>query len=143
MIKGFVYVLSNHALAGLVKIGYTIKVPNARAAELEGTGVPAPFIVEYYCLIEDAPTVEATVHKNLSAQRYSTGREFFRISVDEAIKAVECCAGQREHSWRLTSENPKTQALENKRPIAVPCPGCGASYAFAKHCPKCRIKLTR
>jgi hypothetical protein len=143
MIKGFVYVFSNPALSGLVKIGYTIKIPNARAVELEGTGVPAPFIVEYYCLVEDAPMVEATVHKNLGVQRYSAGREFFRVSVSEAIKAVEFCAGKPEHSWRLTSASPKVKILEDKRPIAAPCPSCGAAYAYAKYCPKCRVKLIR
>lgn len=51
MAKGFVYVLSNAGMPGLLKIGSSTKVPTARAAELNTTGVPSPFEVEYYCLV--------------------------------------------------------------------------------------------
>jgi hypothetical protein len=143
MTKGFVYVLSNQALTGLVKIGYTIKVPDARAVELEGTGVPAPFVVEYYCLVKDAPIIEASVHELLGPQGFSSGREFFKVSVSQAIDAIESCASEREHSWRLTPVATLPQNSTNGCPLAAPCPSCGASYAFAVYCPKCRVKITR
>jgi hypothetical protein len=49
--KGWVYVITNLAMPGLVKVGYSRKDPELRAAELNSTGTPHPFVVEY----EDAP----------------------------------------------------------------------------------------
>ncbi len=47
---GIVYVLSNRAMPGLVKIGMTTRPElDARLKELYTTGVPVPFDVEYDC----------------------------------------------------------------------------------------------
>ena len=52
--KGFVYVLSNASMPGLIKVGMTTKVPDGRAKELSSdTSTPTPFIVEYYALFDD------------------------------------------------------------------------------------------
>jgi hypothetical protein len=146
MAKGFVYVFSNAALAGLVKIGYSVKVPEARACELQSTSIPGPFVVEYYCLVDDAPTLEASVHDALVAARYRPDREFFRVSVEEAIRTIETLAIDREHSWRRTPPRrtppvPPIVEIAPVRPSSVECSGCGARYVSATHCPKCRIKL--
>lgn len=45
--KGYVYIISNQAMPGIFKIGFTLKDPELRAKELDSTGVPYPFIVEY------------------------------------------------------------------------------------------------
>ena len=46
MTPGWVYVLTNPAMPGLVKIGLTSRNPQVRAAELtQATGVPAPFVI--------------------------------------------------------------------------------------------------
>jgi hypothetical protein len=46
---GFIYILINPSMAGLVKIGKTTRDPEARAKELsQATGVPTPFYVAYY-----------------------------------------------------------------------------------------------
>lgn len=43
-----VYVLTNSAMPGLVKIGYTSQDDaNSRIAQLYTTGVPVPFTIEY------------------------------------------------------------------------------------------------
>ena len=44
--KGWVYVISNKAMPGIIKVGYSNKDPKERAAEL-GTGAPHPYKVEY------------------------------------------------------------------------------------------------
>jgi T5orf172 domain len=44
---GFVYVLSNEAMPGIVKVGMTTKLAEDRAKQLRGTGVPLPFHVEF------------------------------------------------------------------------------------------------
>jgi hypothetical protein len=88
MAKGFVYILRNEAMPGLLKIGYSVKVPTERVLELFTTGVPEPFELAYYCLVENADKLEIQVHRDLHAQRHRGGREFFRIELDEAIQSI-------------------------------------------------------
>lgn len=140
MAKGFVYVLSNAALSGLVKIGFTTKVPTLRAAELASTGIPAPFVVEYYCLCEGADKIERLVHNSLANKRYSNDREFFSVTIEEAIKNIELTSKSSEHTWRNPSHH-LTNPPAAKRPPRVTCQKCGAYYVSATHCPKCQVKL--
>jgi len=54
-----VYVLTNSAMPGLVKIGYTSQDDaNSRIAQLYTTGVPVPFTIEYACKVQNAEEVE-------------------------------------------------------------------------------------
>ena len=88
--KGWVYVLSNESLDGLVKIGFSTKDPESRAKELSGdTGVPTPFIVEYEMLVEDPHSCEQRAHDLLDDKRVNQRREFFRCSVNDAIKSAK------------------------------------------------------
>jgi hypothetical protein len=44
--EGFIYILSNDAMPGLLKIGYTTKLVEKRAGAIAAaTGVPSPFKV--------------------------------------------------------------------------------------------------
>lgn len=45
--RGWVYIITNKSMPGLVKIGYTMKDPELRAAELYNTGSPHPYKVDY------------------------------------------------------------------------------------------------
>jgi T5orf172 domain len=98
MEKGFLYILRNEAMPGLLKIGYSVKVPTERVAELFTTGVPEPFELVYYCLVENADKVETQVHRDLNTKRHRGGREFFRIDLDEAIQSITRLC-QPEHEW--------------------------------------------
>ena len=90
--KGWVYVLSNESLDGLVKIGFSTKDPQSRAKELSGdTGVPTPFIVEYEMLVEDPHSCEQRAHDLLDDKRVNQRREFFRCSVNDAIESAKQC----------------------------------------------------
>ncbi len=80
MIKGWVYILSNRAMPGIVKIGFSTKDPSLRASELQGTGNPEPFVVEYDVLVIDPRDIEQHVHRKLSHCHYS--KEFFKIGLD-------------------------------------------------------------
>lgn len=87
--KGFVYVLGNQSMPGLLKIGYTNKTPSERAKELKTTGVPTPFDVLYSRVINgDAKLIEKAVHAQLSKYRESN-TEFFKVSVDKAKTTIE------------------------------------------------------
>ena len=76
---GLVYVLSNPAMPGIVKIGMTTKAPLVRAEELHTTGVPTPFKVEFAIHVPDAVAVEKDCHTHFSRHRVSNDREFFRV----------------------------------------------------------------
>jgi len=85
--KGWVYIISNASLPGLIKIGYSMKDPDMRAAELNHTGVPHRYVVEYEILIENPSDVEARLHKEFS--NYHEGKEWFRTQPEQAIKTIK------------------------------------------------------
>jgi hypothetical protein len=88
--KGWVYVISNRAMPGLVKVGYSTKDPDLRAADLNGTGSPHPYVVEYDMLIEEPYQLEQQTHKYLSHVR--DRKEWFLCSAEEAIAAIQRAA---------------------------------------------------
>jgi hypothetical protein len=98
MKKGFVYILRNAAMPGLLKIGYSVKVPTERVDELFTTGVPEPFKLAYYCLVDNAESLEGLIHRNLSAYRHSGNREFFRIELETAVQSISNMC-KPEHEW--------------------------------------------
>lgn len=88
--RGYVYVLQNRSFPYLLKIGYTTRTPHERAEELSRhSGVPTPYVVVYSQFFLDCQAAEREVHNSLEARRW--GKEFFRITLDEAISAIEAC----------------------------------------------------
>ena len=85
---GFVYVLTNKSMPGLVKIGYTRELVEDRAKALFKTGVPSPFEVEFRVISAFPHFLEALVHEDLEYCRETNTREFFRIPPEEAIDAI-------------------------------------------------------
>jgi endo-alpha-1,4-polygalactosaminidase (GH114 family) len=75
---------------GLIKIGMTSKDPLLRKSELETTGVPESFEIEYQALVDDYKKVEKKVHHSLEGERYS--KEFFICTISEAITAIKSVA---------------------------------------------------
>jgi hypothetical protein len=91
--RGYVYVLSNPSMPGIVKIGRTFRDPRARAAELSGaTGVPTPFKIEATVATWNCVWLEKLIHLQLGRRRVNSNREFFRCSLDEALKATEAAS---------------------------------------------------
>ncbi len=89
--RGFVYILVNPSLEGLVKIGHTSRTVEQRCAELSAaTGVPTPFIAVYEEEVNDAPLVERMIHQQLGEMgfRPNSNREFFSAPVKHAVKVI-------------------------------------------------------
>lgn len=85
-----VYVLTNSAMPGLVKIGRTSQEDaNARIAQLYTTGVPVPFTLEYACKVPNAEEVEKALHIAFAPSRINPKREFFRMEADQAIAILK------------------------------------------------------
>lgn len=84
----YIYILSNPSMPGLVKIGKTTTSPQQRMAELSSTGVPTPFVLELSLEVDDCHASEYAAHVALEKYRVARNREFFRISVPEAISQI-------------------------------------------------------
>jgi hypothetical protein len=81
-----VYVLTNPAMPGLVKIGYTVQSEaQTRIAQLYTTGVPVPFDVVFAASVDNAEKVENALHTAFAPNRINPRREFFRIDPEQAI----------------------------------------------------------
>lgn len=91
--KGWVYVISNKGMPGLVKVGFSTKDPELRASELNHTGAPHPYLVDYEVLIDEPYSVEQDAHKLLQARREA--KEWFKCDAEEAISAIKRAAGDR------------------------------------------------
>lgn len=90
--EGIVYILSNPAMPGLVKIGKTINLDD-RMKSLFSTGIPLPFRCVYAKKVSNYNDVERKLHKGLKARRENPNREFFRIAEEEVINFLELIPG--------------------------------------------------
>lgn len=91
MSAGFIYVLVNSSMPGIIKVGKTTRTPSERVEELSGvTGVPTPFIIAYEEHFSDCDAAEQFLHTKLTqlGVRVSDGREFFRAGVSDVIKII-------------------------------------------------------
>jgi hypothetical protein len=82
---GIVYILTNPAMPGLVKIGKTTNEIYNRLNDLNTTGVPFPFDCLYACEVDDCGLVETSLHKTFYPYRVNPKREFFEIDPEQAI----------------------------------------------------------
>jgi hypothetical protein len=92
---GWLYVLTNAAMPGLLKIGYTTKTVEQRVQDLSyHTGVPSPFTCVYRGRVPYPAGFEAQVHQLLSEQSFA--KEFFRLELTVAIDAIRKVADMRQ-----------------------------------------------
>ena len=77
MPMGFVYVLFNPTITGMVKIGLSTDSSEARARALHTTGVADRFHVVYDELVSDCELVEYKMHTRFAELRHNSRREFF------------------------------------------------------------------
>lgn len=94
---GFVYILANEAMPGIIKIGYTDRSPQQRCVELSrGSCLPTPFTVLYYAEFENPRAVEREAHKFFAATRLNDRREFFRAPPERVMQFLRWV---REAPW--------------------------------------------
>lgn len=109
-IEGYVYVMSNKAMPGLVKVGYASRAPAERAARLNGTHSPHPVDVEYSVRMLDSRAVEREAHLCLRAHR--EGKEWFRCSREVAVAAVKRSAsGVAKDEFSRVEEEKRREAF--------------------------------
>ena len=87
--KGIIYVLTNPAMHGIVKIGKTAREIETRLSELYSTGVPVPFECVFAGKVSDIDKVEKAFHLAFAPYRINPKREFFHIEAEQAIAMLE------------------------------------------------------
>jgi hypothetical protein len=85
---GIVYILTNAAMPGLVKIGKTQDLA-ARIADLSSSsGVPLRFECHFAAEVEDPSRLEGILHQIFNDTRINPKREFFRADPEKVAKAI-------------------------------------------------------
>jgi|WetSurMetagenome_2_1015567.scaffolds.fasta_scaffold13091_2 hypothetical protein len=123
MSVGYIYILSNPAMPGLLKIGFTNRDVKERVGELTAaTGVPKPFEIEYYCLTGDVEEIEGIVHRHFTSKRVS-GREFFLVAPFEAVELIDSLIKKVEADrfCRATAEPLDSKPLGPNDRLCVEC----------------------
>jgi hypothetical protein len=87
--EGIIYLLSNPAMPGIIKIGKTTKEDvKVRMKELYASGVPLPFECDYAARVRNIDEVEKALHTAFSPNRVNPRREFFEIEAAQAIAII-------------------------------------------------------
>ena len=103
---GYLYVISSPSLPDMVKIGVTRRLnPSIRVKELSSSSLPFPFELNAYCFNNDAFELESNMHNYFDAYRVSPNREFFYVSVEQAIDVLKNNFNQEVHYGTYEENN--------------------------------------
>lgn len=86
--KEIIYILTNEAMPGYIKIGFTLGLIEERLKQLDRTGVPLPFEVYYACEVPNAREDERWLHDIFSDKRVRNNREFFKMDPERVVTAL-------------------------------------------------------
>lgn len=153
MLAGYIYILINPSYKQLLKIGKTSRLPEERAAELSSsTGIPTRFYVAYQERVDDCDTAESFIHKRLEPYRVNSGREFFELPLQDAIRIVSSIASEVNRSSQLKTTSyvrgdstfknlPQEKVIKHEsgnhhrvgsgtvQRVAIICGSCGRQYS--------------
>ena len=102
-----IYILTNEAMPGYVKIGKTNNGLEQRIRELSAsTSVPLPFTVFYACTVKNAQFVEHQLHDAFDDNRVNPKREFFRVAPERVVAALKLA--------EIKNITPKRDIVETK-----------------------------
>jgi hypothetical protein len=87
--NSIVYILTNDAMPGLVKIGRTDSTIEQRMRELYKTGVPVPFECFHASVVKNAQNVEGRIHRAFDKFRLNKNREFFEIEPESILEILQ------------------------------------------------------
>jgi hypothetical protein len=122
--SGIVYLFTNPAMPGLVKIGKTGRNAELRLSELSrDTGVPLPFECELAMEVDDMSATEKAFHQVFAPYRINKSREFFEIDLASA-EALLRLVGKRDvtpeiaHSSDVDAQDRQaSEVYKKKRPV--------------------------
>ncbi len=83
-----VYVLTNDAMPGFIKVGKTTQPVQERLKQLYTLGVPVPFECYYAGIVPSNKNVERRIHRAFDAFRGNKNREFFEMEAEAAADII-------------------------------------------------------
>lgn len=102
-----IYILTNEAMPGYVKIGKTSNNLEQRVRELSAsTSIPLPFTVFYACTVKNSQFVEHQLHDAFDDNRVNPRREFFRVAPERVVAALKLA--------EIENITPKKDFVESK-----------------------------
>ena len=115
--EGFIYALSNEAMPGLIKIGFTENI-DSRMKTLCSTGVPIMFKCILAKNVQDTKDSEKFVFKDLVNYRYNKSREFFKCDYEIIKKSFDKVEGEYidviQFNIKKEKKKKKEKILEEK-----------------------------
>jgi len=108
-----VYCLTNPAMVGYVKIGKTEDL-SQRLKQLDNTSTPLPFECIYAIEVNDSSKVEHLLHDAFADLRTRRTREFFEISPERVISAMQLTGGRDVTPTDDTVEDQESQVALDK-----------------------------
>lgn len=138
---GIIYILTNLAMPGYIKIGKTSGSVEKRIKELSGsTSVPLPFECFYAVRVADMNLVEGSLHDAFGDHRINPKREFFEIApervvavlrlvaLDEVTPSVNTGVESKEDAKAIEAARKRRSAF-NFKMVDIPA---GAELAFIR-----------
>ena len=89
-----VYILTNQAMPGIIKIGITDGLIEQRIKELDKTSTPLPFECFFAKKVSDNKFIESKMHEAFDTFRIRQNREFFRMDPSAAKAALDMTEGE-------------------------------------------------
>lgn len=88
MISGYIYVMSNVSLCGLVKVGVSFNSPHDVVINnSKNEFIPDDFVVEYYSKFINLPDAETIVRNELREFHYK--KDFYNVDKESVIIIIE------------------------------------------------------
>ena len=111
-----IYVLTNEAMPGLVKIGRTTEGVEGRLSSLSShAGVPLPFECHFAAEVDNGIRVENLLHRLFAPDRLNPRREFFRVEPERVVLAMSIGNCREITPGIIQLEEGEEQALERVR----------------------------
>jgi hypothetical protein len=86
---GIIYILTNEAMPGYIKIGKTGDLATRVKDLSRATGVPLPFEVFYAAEVDDVDFVERQIHEAFGRTRVASNREFFTETPERVVAVIK------------------------------------------------------
>lgn len=124
-----IYVLTNPAFEGYVKIGKT-KDLKQRLRSLDNTSMPLPFRCAYAARVTNVDAAEKLLHDAFGDRRVRDNREFFEIDPMRVISALKLAGGKQvtpaddiaedEAGVEAANRSTRVQARFNFEMVGIP-----------------------
>jgi len=111
---GIVYILTNEAMPGYVKVGKTRSQLLVRVRALDNTSTPLPFDCFYAAKVSDPDVVERLLHDAFADRRTRKNREFFEISPERIASALKLAAIEEVKLFEDIAETEEDAAAVKK-----------------------------